>query len=337
MAPRERRRAAGDDEGFGQPPSADTAVPSVVFFTSSDGLHLHARAYGDPLSPWLPVVCLSGLTRSSRDFHQLAMHLAGHRHRPRRVIAFDYRGRGGSQWDPDPRNYNPVTEAGDVFAGMAAFAIDRAVIVGTSRGGIIGMLMAVARPAVVAGLVLNDVGPTIEARGLARIKAYVGRTPVPEDWADAAQIQRRLHGAQFTEWTEDDWDNFARLTYRDQRGQPVADYDPALAHALDGVELDQPMPDLWDEFRALRGIPVMSIRGANSDLLSEATVNRMAAEHPDFTALTVADEGHSPLLSRSGLLNRISAFVTGVEGSGPAPEAVVPRDPPVFDLDTRTG
>lgn len=167
--------------------TADESSASVqpVFreavYLSSDGLKLSARDYGNPLSPRLPVVCLSGFTRDSRDFHELAVHLSTHRHRPRRVVAFDYRGRGRSQWARSAATYNPVTEMNDVLDGMAALNMPRAVIVGTSRGGIIGMLMGVARPATVAGLALNDVGPVVEAQGLARIKTYVGHTPHPND------------------------------------------------------------------------------------------------------------------------------------------------------------
>jgi pimeloyl-ACP methyl ester carboxylesterase len=325
--------AAGDD---GRPAETyDGGQPSLrdVFYSSADGLALFARDYGDPLSPWPPVVCLPGLTRTSRDFHQLATYLTQHRHRPRRVVAFDYRGRGRSQWDTDPTNYNPLTELMDILAGMTALGLGKAIVVGTSRGGILGMLMGLSRPATVGALVLNDVGPVLEARGLARIKSYVGRTPAPDDWSDAAQIQRRLHGGQFTEWDKPDWDYFARLTYRDDGDRPVSDYDPALSGTLDGIELDLPIPTMWDEFRALKEIPILSIRGANSDLLSAETVQRMVAEHPRVETVTVVNEGHAPLFRRSSLLARVSAFITSREGPIPSPEAVLPREPPAFNLD----
>ena len=337
MASRGKRGLAASDDGLaeaevvGAPDSVPP--PREVHYASADNLTLFARDYGDPLSPWLPVVCLPGLTRSSQDFHPLATFLSLHRHRPRRVMTFDYRGRGRSEWDKDPTGYNPLTEMADVFAGMAALGIPRAIVIGTSRGGIIGMLMGVERPSTVAGLVLNDIGPAIEARGLARIKAYVGRTPTPDDWADAANIQRRLHGGQFTEWDDAAWDYFARLTYRDEDGVPVLDYDPALAGILDGVDLDRPIPSLWDEFGALKETPILSIRGANSDLLTAETVAAMAAAHPWFERVTVANEGHPPLFRRGNLLARVSAFITAIEGPGPLADAVVPRAPPVFDLD----
>lgn len=303
-------------------------------YTAPDGLSLFARDYGDPLSPWLPVVCLSGLARSSTDFHALATHLAQHRHRPRRVVAFDYRGRGRSDWDPNPAGYNPLTELADIRAGLAALGIARAVVVGTSRGGIIGMLMALATPMTVAGLVLNDVGPALTPLGLARIKSYVGRMPAPDSWDDAAQILRRLHGAGFTGWNDTDWDYFARLTYRDSGGRPVSDYDPALSQALAGIELDEPIPDMWKEFRALKETSMMVIRGGNSDLLSLDTVTRMAAEHPGLEVITVHGEGHAPVLRRASILTRVSAFITAREGNAPAPETIVPQPLPTYDLDT---
>ena len=344
MPNRRKRSGAASDDGL-IPDETDGGSSSAYaessardfFYSSEDDLTLYARDYGDPLSPWIPVVCLAGLTRSHRDFQYLAAHLATHRHRPRRVVAIDYRGRGRSQWAKDTATYNPLTEMGDVFSAMAALGIPRAVVVGTSRGGIIGVLMGVSRPVTVAGLLLNDVGPLLEARGLARLKAYVGRTPFPDDWADAAHIQRRLHGAQFTAWDDDDWDAFARLTYRDEDGRPVSDYDPALAATLDGIEFDRPMPALWTEFRALKSIPIMAIRGENSDLLSAETVSRMAAEHPSVETVTVPGVGHPPLFRGGQLLARVSAFITGIEGAGPPAEAVIPREPPPFDLDAREG
>jgi pimeloyl-ACP methyl ester carboxylesterase len=324
------------------PPQPDTdiaeapAPPPVireVHYSAPDGLTLFERDYGNPLSAWLPVLCLPGLSRSSRDFHELAVFLSTHRHRPRRVVAFDYRGRGRSAWDASADGYNPITEMNDVFAGMGALGISRAVVIGTSRGGIIGMLMGLARPASVAALVLNDIGPEIEAHGLARIKTYIGRTPQPDSWSDAAKLMRHLHGGRFTAWGDADWEEFARLTYRDESGMPVGDYDPKLAETFDGVELDRPVPSLWDEFRALRSIPILVIRGENSDLLSAQTVERMGREHPSVDTATVPGEGHPPMLRSGQLMARISAFITAAEGNGLPAEAIVARAEATFDLD----
>jgi pimeloyl-ACP methyl ester carboxylesterase len=314
--------------------SDDTSIYRDVFYRSADGLKLYARDYGDRLSPWLPVVCLAGLTRTSRDFDALAVHFVSHRHRPRRVVAFDYRGRGRSEWDSDTARYNPVTEMNDVLDGMATLGIPRAVVVGTSRGGIIGMLMGIARPATLAGLVLVDVGPALEPRGLARIKTYVGRTPTPQDWADAASIQRRLHGGQFNAWDDADWDALAHATYAEKDGRPVPDYDAkGLAATFTGAEIDQPIPTLWDEFRALKGVKIQVIWGERTDLLSAATVAEMQRIHPSTQVVKVIGEGHPPRLAGGALLGKISAFITGIEGAAPPVDAVIPRQAAAYDLD----
>jgi pimeloyl-ACP methyl ester carboxylesterase len=316
---------------------SDPAVWRDVFYSARDGLKLYARHYGDALSPWMPVICLPGLTRTTRDFHALATHLAGHRHRPRRVVSFDYRGRGGSAWDTDGSGYTILTEMNDVLDGMAALNLSAAAIVGTSRGGIIGMLMALVRPAAVTALVLNDIGPEVEARGLARIKTYVGQTPNPETWADAAAIQRRLHGGQFTGLAPADWDAFARLSYAEEKGVPVADYDAkGLAATFAGVEPDQPAATLWNEFKALAATPMLAIHGANSDLLTPAILDKMRAAHPSLEVVEVPGEGHPPQLAGAAILGRISAFITAAEGNAPPAEAVTPRAPPAFSLDDQS-
>jgi len=290
--------------------------PRDFYYSSNDGLRLYARDYGDPASPWLPVVCLPGLSRTARDFHDLASYLAGHHERPRRAVTFDYRGRGRSQWDQNIANYNVGLEMTDVLDGMAALGIPRAAIVGTSRGGIIGMLMAFARSETVAALVLNDIGPFIEPGGLARIKSYVGRTPAPDTWSQAAHIQRRLHGSQFTALDDADWGGFARLTYKDDNGRPKGDYDPRLGETLNEVDIADPSPGIWDEFRALKWLPILTLRGANSDVLSAATLERMQREHPRLESLVVADEGHPPQLHPGPVLSQIAAFIARAEDTG---------------------
>ena len=326
------------DDGEGDPDDSSPADvrPRDAWYTSRDGLKLHASDYGDVDAPWLPVVCLPGLSRNARDFMRLAVHLSTHEHRHRRVVAFDYRGRGRSDWDPDISNYTPLNEMADILDGMAALGLPRAIIVGTSRGGIIAMLMAVARPNAVAGIVLNDIGPVIEPLGLARIKTYVGRTPTPDDWTDAVSVLQRLHGAQFPGLSDDDWTAFARMTYREENGRPVSDYDPTLASTFDGVEFDRPVPDLRKEFRTLVNTPVLVIRGEHSDILSEQTVADMAATHPGLESVTIDGQGHAPLLLRTPILQRISAFITGVEGAAPPADAVVRRGTQHSDPDTPT-
>jgi len=313
---------------------SEPAAYRDFFYTARDGLRLHARDYGDAGSPWTPVVCLPGLTRTVRDFDALARHLAGHRHRPRRVVAFDSRGRGLSAWDPDGSGYTIAAELNDTLDGMAALNLRPAAIVGTSRGGIIGLLIAIVRPGAVAGLVLNDVGPELDPRGLARIKTYVGQTPNPDTWADAAAIQRRLHGGQFVNFGAADWEEFARLTYADRDGVPVADYDgKGLAATFASVEPDQPVATLWEEFRALAAVPILVLHGNNSDLLTPGILEKMRKARSDLEIFEVAGEGHPPQLAGGTVLGRISSFITGIEGGTPSAEAVIPRVAPRFSLD----
>ena len=223
----------------------------------------------------------------------------------------------------------------DVLDGMAALGVGRAIVVGTSRGGIIAMLMGVARPHALAGIVLNDIGPVLEPVGLARIKTYIGRTPSPDDWDDAIHIIKRLHGGQFTALSEAEWMAFARTTYRDEDGKPVANYDPALAKTFDGIEFDRPIPELWNEFATLSALPILVIRGGNSDLLSAATLTEMGRRHPGLESVTIEGEGHPPLLLNTPVLQRISVFITQTEGAAPPLDAVIPVERPDYDPDTR--
>jgi pimeloyl-ACP methyl ester carboxylesterase len=280
---------------------------------SQDGLRLHTRIYGDAASRRLPVVCLPGLARTSADFHELAMALSAHRSRPRPVLAMDYRGRGRSDYDPDPKNYDIRVELQDVQDVMTAAGVHAAVFVGTSRGGIITMGLSAVRPAAIRGAVLNDIGAVIEGKGLARIKGYVGKLPQPKDYAEAVQILRRFASQQFTRLSDSEWDRFARRTYKETAAGLVPDYDPKLMRTLEEFDLEKPLPLLWQYFEGLKGVPVLSIRGNNSDLLSEATQAEMARRHEACEPYVVVGEGHAPLLGDRATIAKIVAFVHGVE------------------------
>jgi pimeloyl-ACP methyl ester carboxylesterase len=286
------------------------------FVSAQDGLKLHVRTYGSRIAPGLPVVCLPGLTRNSADFHALATALAGDAERPRHVVAMDYRGRGRSEYDSDADNYSLAVELSDVVAVLTALGIAPAVFVGTSRGGILAMLLAAARPSAIAGGVLNDIGPVIETRGLMRIKSYVGKLPQSKSFKDAAEMLRRLFGAQFPKLSSDDWLDFARRSFIEQDGRLVADYDVKLANTLASLDPARPLPPLWAQFDALARVPVMIIRGANSDVLSAATVAAMRARRGDMEIVEVPDQGHAPLLVEDAIVRRIGAFVAGCETAG---------------------
>jgi pimeloyl-ACP methyl ester carboxylesterase len=279
-----------------------------IFVTAQDGLRLHVRSYGPRTAAILPIVCLPGLARTGADFEALAARLAGDPERPRRVIALDSRGRGRSDYDRNPANYSLAVELSDLIATLTALDIARAVFIGTSRGGLLTMLLAVARPTAIAGCVLNDIGPVIDIEGLIRIKSYVGKLPQPASMRDAAEILRGLFGRQFPRLSDDDWAAFARRTFKEAGGRIVPDYDVELATTLEATDLTQPLPTLWKEFDALANVPVMVIRGGNSDLLSVATVEAMRAHHPGLDVVEVPDEGHAPLLTGDHIIGRIAAF-----------------------------
>ena len=279
---------------------------SSHFISAQDGLVLHLRSYGDDASPLTPVVCLPGLARTGGDFDALALALAA---AGRRVVALDYRGRGLSQWDANPAHYDVMTENADIQAVLAAAGIEQAVFVGTSRGGIHTMVLSATRPRLIKAAVLNDIGPVIESKGLARIKGYVGKLPQPRNWADATDLIKRLASAQFTGLSEAEWDEFARLTFVETNGTLAARYDPALSKGLAAIDLSAKIPDLWPQFDGLKHVPLLVIRGANSDLLSPETLAAMAARHPRCETFSVPGQGHAPLLLDTPSIERIAAFV----------------------------
>lgn len=288
---------------------------SDFFYSSQDGLKLHARIYGHD-TRGRPVVCLPGLTRNARDFHELALHLAGDPENPRRIICFDYRGRGRSAHDPNWQNYNVGVEAADIIAGLAALEINEAAFIGTSRGGLIMHVLAAMRPGLIKAAVLNDIGPVIETAGLAHIRSYLENAPRPADFTAAVELQKAIHGAAFPALSDADWQRFVHAIYRDEGGRPVADHDPALIDNVLAMDLTQPLPDLWPQFEPLTSVPMLAIRGANSRLLSAETLAEMRRRHPRLEAITVAGQGHAPLLETGDLPGRIAVFLNGGSQDG---------------------
>jgi pimeloyl-ACP methyl ester carboxylesterase len=283
------------------------------FIAAQDGLRLHVCSRGPRLSSRLPVVCLPGLARTVADFEDLAAALVSDPQAPRYVVGLDSRGRGRSDYDRDPSHYNVAVELADLLTVLTALGIARAVFVGTSRGGILTMLLAAARPTVIAGCVLNDIGPVIEPQGLVRIKSYVGKLPRPASFHEGADILRRMFGTQFPKLDDDDWVAFARRTFKEDGNRIVPDYDVGLAKVLRDVDLDRSLPTLWKEFDALASVPVMVIRGGNSDILSAATVDAMRSRRDRLEVLDVPDEGHAPLLRGAQLIGRIHDFVAACD------------------------
>lgn len=281
------------------------AAAQSVYITSADGLKLHARVYGPHGRKTVPVVCLPGLARTAADFEPLAEALAGER----RVVALDYRGRGLSDWDPDPLKYNAMIELGDALSVMTQLETLPAAIVGTSRGGIIAMLMAQARPDAISGAVLNDIGPVIDMSGLMRIKGYVGKLPPITSYEQGTATLRRLFTDQFPALNEAGWFSYAQRTFKEDGGRLMANYDPALASGLAVLTPETPLPPLWEQFDALARKPLMVVRGALSDILSPETVAAMRARAPSLEYLEVASQGHAPLLAEPELIARIARFI----------------------------
>lgn len=285
-----------------------------IYFTSRDGLRLHGRRYpaqGGGPSRTRPVLCLAGLTRNGRDFQDLALALSRHPSSPRTVYTLDYRGRGLSEFDPDWHNYTISAELLDVKDFITLTGLYDAALIGTSRGGLITMLLAAARPTAIGAAVLNDIGPVIEPDGLARISGYVGRVPLPISWADAARMMRDLNRRHFPEIPDDIWEECARQWYNEKNGKPAPGYDAKLGNALS--VLDGPLPALWPQFEALKRVPLMVVRGENSDLLSAATVDEMRRRHPAMATITVPGQGHAPLLKDAATIEAIRHFLAATD------------------------
>jgi len=278
-----------------------------IFVTAQDGLRLHVREYGTRTAPALAVVCLPGLTRTVADFEALAPALA--QDGVRRVIAIDSRGRGRSDYDRNPQNYNLLVELADVVAVLTALAVGPAVFVGSSRGGLLAMQLGVAHPTAIAGIVLHDIGPVIEPTGLARIMSYVGKLPQPRSFAEGSEILRRLFNGQFPKLTAEQWLAAAHRAWQMQNGALKPTYDVRLARTLAGIDIERPLPPLWNEFDALSRLPMLVIRGAKSDILSAATVAAMGARRAGMKSIEVADQGHVPLLEGDDVIRRIVEFV----------------------------
>ena len=274
------------------------------WFDSHDGLRLFARVYPGP-SPAAPVVlCLHGLMRNGRDFEDLALHLAAQR----RVLVPDVRGRGFSARDPQVGNYRLPVYVQDLTLLLSGLGAARIAIIGTSMGGLIALLLSMLQPQLVAGVVLNDIGPQVEPAGLERIRSYAGRAPPVASWAQAIAQVRSIYAEAWPGLSEARWEKIAHASYRaDAHGVPQADADARIAEPL-RANAAAAAPDLWPLWETLAALPVLAIRGAHSDILSAATLERMQRK-PHVSSLTVAARGHAPLLDEPEVLAAIDAFL----------------------------
>ena len=266
-------------------------------FQTFDGLTLAFRDKG----AGLPVLCLSGLTRNSSDFDYIAPYLEDVR-----LIRLDYRGRGQSDW-ADPATYTIAAESRDALALLDHLGLDKAAVLGTSRGGINAMALAMGAKDRLLGACLNDIGPVVDPEGLAMISAYIGKNPGQNDYAKAALARARFmegfSNVPPSRWREEVEKHFV-LT---DAGLTI-NYDPGLAEvfkAADGTTA----PDLWPWFDALDGLPLATLRGANSNILSTATAAEMQRRRPDMIFAEVPDRGHVPFLDEPVALAAIRDWI----------------------------
>lgn len=270
--------------------------------TAQDGLQLYYRDYGGAKNGGAALLCLTGLTRNSKDYHDFAVRFAG----KRRVLSPDYRGRGRSERDEDWNNYNPRTYIGDIRHLLAATNCHRVVVVGTSLGAILAMGLAVVAPGVLAGAILNDAGPELDPAGIARILGYIGDESTFADWDAATRRVRELFPSLSIN-SEAGWREFAARTFREgDDGALHYDWDPAIARQLAGQKA---LPDLWPLYRALRPIPVLALRGETSDVLSPETFERMGEDMPNLRRVTVPKVGHVPTLAEPVARRAIDEFL----------------------------
>lgn len=287
MQPSPAQTNAASDRGF-----------TDQFWTSQDGLKLHYRDYAGPAAGPAdrPVVlCLPGLTRNARDFSHVAARLAG----SWRVICPDLRGRGDSAYSKDPATYNPLQYVEDVDALFEQAGIARCVAIGTSLGGLMIMIMAMARPDRIAGALLNDVGPEISPDGLERIRGYVGQGRSFPTWMHAARALEEAQGHVFPAYIIDQWLDMAkRCMVVGSNGRIVFDYDMRIAEPLlqPGGEAGV---DLWPALLALKDIPSALLRGELSDVLAKDVHQKMAKQLPLADAVTIAGVGHAPMLNEA--------------------------------------
>ncbi|HQW07747.1 MAG TPA: alpha/beta hydrolase [Steroidobacteraceae bacterium] len=291
-------------------------LPTEVRWRSRDGLTLFARDHSPAAMPGppgaalrVPVVCIPGLTRNSLDFDLVAPWIAS---LGRRVLAVDLRGRGESDRDPNPRHYQPPTYADDLAALLGELAIPRAIFLGTSLGGLVSMAFAVRHPRLLAGAVLNDVGPEIDPAGAARIRGYVGKAPPIESWEGAVAYAKLINGAALPHYTDADWDAMARRMFRrSAAGPPQLNYDPRILQPAGPLTMRIAQWLAWGAFRKLaHKRPLLLLRGAQSDILAPHTVARMRRAAPALRYTEVPGVGHAPMLSEPAARTALQAFLS---------------------------
>jgi pimeloyl-ACP methyl ester carboxylesterase len=275
----------------------------MTTFQTSDGLSLHYEDEGEGL----PILCLAGLTRSTRDFDYVTPHLAGNR-----VIKLDYRGRGRSDWAEDWSTYSLQVECRDVLELMAHLGLAKVAVIGTSRGGLNAMGLAMGAPDALLGVALNDVGPVIDPSGIDFILTYLGRNPASKTYDEAAAALKHVM-VGFENMPEGFWMDEARRQFKEGPDGLEITYDPHLRKATEAMAKEGGTPDLWPLFDALAAKPLALIWGLNSYLLKEETVRQMQARNPEMILGAVPDRGHVPLLNEPEALAALQAWIEAMK------------------------
>ncbi len=277
----------------------------MSFFTTSDGLSLFYKESGTPTGT--PLICLAGLTRDSRDFRYFTPHAQQYR-----LITLDARGRGQSEHARDFNTYNVPREAQDVLELMDHLSLPQAALLGTSRGGMVAMMLAASAKSRLLGVILNDVGPVIPADGIERIMMYVGRRPAAKTHAQAAETLAALMAPAFGDVPAQRWREEAEIFYDVTDEGLQLRYDPRLRDALLAQTEAGPVPDLWPLFMTLEDLPCGVIRGANSDVLSHKTYQEMQERLPKMQVVELANRGHVPFLDEPQSLSLIHSVLENI-------------------------
>ena len=276
-----------------------------IHFRTNDGLDIYAKDWGNK-NATQTILCLHGLTRNHKDFEPFASAFG----QDKRIIAWDTRGRGLSQRDPNSSNYQLSTYVQDVLELINHLQLDKFAIVGTSMGGLITMQLMTLIPEKITGVVINDIGPILEPAGVSRIGEYISDINLFENFERAGQALKKVHLCAHPNFSDEDWTHFAERTFRWSNEGVIPDYDPAIADSLKSIKSDtSDQQSAWTLFDAMKNHPLCIVRGELSDLLSRETAQQMVQRHGKATFISIPSTGHAPMLNENECLKPLSEFL----------------------------
>ena len=280
---------------------------SSNYYKSHDGLKLHYRDIGVENGD-LVILCIPGLTRNSRDFDEFATRYA----QKSRVICVDLRGRALSEYDKNWKNYHPLTYAQDMWTLLDLLSIKKVVLMGTSLGGLISMVLSSQKNNRIAGVIMNDIGPEVDSNGLERIKKYAGILPPVKTWKDASLQTKQIYGPWLKGLEDNEWLKLAKRSFKENhQGHPILDMDLNISKAIKSIGAQKGDP--WQFFDSLKNIETLVLRGAISDILTNEILNKMHQKNPNLKSATIPDRGHVPLLNEPECLNAVDSFLERVK------------------------